>query len=370
MLNVKTFKSLLHKHYKQYPKLQLQDMVKLIYQNEFGGGHLIASEKDSMERLCKEHSELSSKEFNKLKPDLQNTMKYNLFEDIGNGLCRLHLSGLGSNDIDLATVNKFFVNTANSVKGDIKSFEEKLYVLIECCEEKSLPYSLEECKAYLDEYKSKGYLPVGHSKIFTSTYFPAYRIVKAEYKYFFEIFNSIDSLIRLNNTVNIAIDGNSGAGKSTLAELIRNVYDCNVFHMDDFFLRPELKTEERLKEVGGNVDYVRFRQEVIEGLQSGCEFQYRKYDCSKMAMNEYITVSPKKLNIIEGSYSMHPTLINFYNLKIFLHVDEEIQSMRILERNGAVMLKRFINEWIPLENQYFEVMNIKEQSDLVFTGRH
>ena len=35
--------------------------------------------------------------------------------------------------------------------------------------------------------------------------------------------------------VNVAVDGNSGAGKSTLADLIGDVYDCNVFHMDDFF---------------------------------------------------------------------------------------------------------------------------------------
>ena len=48
----------------------------------------------------------------------------------------------------------------------------------------------------------------------------------------------------------VAIDGNSGAGKSTLAALIADVYDCNLFHMDDFFLRPEQRTEERLKETG------------------------------------------------------------------------------------------------------------------------
>jgi uridine kinase len=194
------------------------------------------------------------------------------------------------------------------------------------------------------------------------------KMLKAKYKDYFEVFNRIDSLMKLHSTVSVAIDGNSGAGKSTLAELIGNVYDCNIFHMDDFFLTPELKTEERLKEVGGNVDYVRFRREIIEGLQRGCEFQYRKYDCAKNAMSEYITVTPKKLNIIEGSYSMHQTLIDFYNLKIFLHINRETQSQRILKRNGTAMHRRFLNEWIPLENQYFEKMKIRERSDLVFEG--
>ena len=36
--------------------------------------------------------------------------------------------------------------------------------------------------------------------------------------------------------------------------------------MDDFFLRPEQRTEERLKEVGGNVDRERFLEEVARPL--------------------------------------------------------------------------------------------------------
>ena len=169
--------------------------------------------------------------------------------------------------------------------------------------------------------------------------------------------------------VKVAIDGNAGAGKSTLASLIGGIYDCNIFHMDHFFLTPELRTEERLKEVGGNVDYVRFKQEVMEGLQSGREFEYRVYNCTKMALDKTISVKPKKLNIIEGVYSMHPTLIDSYDLKIFLEIDEEEQSRRILERSGAVMHRRFIEEWIPLENKYFDKMGIKEKGDLVFQGK-
>jgi uridine kinase len=172
--------------------------------------------------------------------------------------------------------------------------------------------------------------------------------------------------MKTKERINIAIDGNSGAGKSTLASLIGNVYECNIFHMDDFFLTPDLKTEERLKEAGGNVDYVRFKNEVIDGINSGLEFQYHKYDCKQMLMGQPVSVTPQKLNIIEGSYSMHPNLIDNYDLKIFLHIDEKEQSSRILERNGAYMHKRFLCEWIPLENRYFEELKIQEQSDLVF----
>lgn len=43
----------------------------------------------------------------------------------------------------------------------------------------------------------------------------------------------------------VAIEGGSASGKTTLGELLQNVYDCPVFHMDDFFLRPEQRTEAR-----------------------------------------------------------------------------------------------------------------------------
>ena len=44
-------KEILLAHLKQYPQMQLQDVVKLLYQSEFGGGHMITSHEKSLERL-------------------------------------------------------------------------------------------------------------------------------------------------------------------------------------------------------------------------------------------------------------------------------------------------------------------------------
>jgi uridine kinase len=336
--------------------MQLQDLIKLIYQNEFAGGHLIKNEIESLKLLTDETDSLL----------IRDTSKASAFEYIGNGLYRLYLTALKNSDVNLSTVNRFFIYTANNVNGTVHSFEEKTNALIQCCEDKLLPFSPQEAEAYLRNYKNMGYPPVSHSKAYKNAYSPAYRIVKKEFKQFFEIFRKIDYLMQADGSVTVAIDGKSGGGKSTLSALLSEIYDCNIFHMDDFFLRPELKTEERLNEIGGNVDYVRFKDEVIKGLKSKSEFRYQLYDCSKKALGEFISAVPKKLNIIEGVYSMHPTLINNYDLKIFLNISDKKQSSRILKRNGEFMHKRFINEWIPLENRYFNDMKIREQSDLVY----
>jgi len=182
-----------------------------------------------------------------------------------------------------------------------------------------------------------------------------------------DILNRIDNLLAEGKEITIAIDGNSGSGKSTLAHDLSKIYDCNVFHMDDFFLCPEQKTVKRIQEVGGNVDYERFKHEVLDKLKKNQEFKYQIYDCSQGRLTDYIKVSPKGLNIVEGVYSMHPTLRHYYDLKIFLCIDAETQSQRILERSGKYMLQRFLNEWIPLENEYFSKMRISEICDLVIT---
>jgi len=183
-----------------------------------------------------------------------------------------------------------------------------------------------------------------------------------------ELLARIDDLLVKKHIVIVAIDGNSGSGKSTFAEALADIYDSNIFHMDHFFLRPEQRTEERMKEVGGNVDYERFKKEVLDNIRKNVEFKYQIYDCKLGRLTDYIKVSPKKLNIIEGVYSMHPVLRGEYDLKIFMSIDAELQKQRILQRSGEYMLKRFLREWIPLENRYFSDMKIPEKCDFVINA--
>lgn len=175
----------------------------------------------------------------------------------------------------------------------------------------------------------------------------------------------IEQLLRKKQFVNVAIDGNSGAGKSTMSAFLKRKFVANVFHMDDFFLRPEQRTEERTLEVGGNVDYERFKVDVLDQLHLGKPFSYQVYDCSVERLTSVIDVQPKRLNIVEGVYSMHPALRDAFDYKIFLTIDPATQIARLRQRNGVEMLQRFKNEWIPLENRYFSELNIADLADIV-----
>ena len=172
---------------------------------------------------------------------------------------------------------------------------------------------------------------------------------------FFEIKQQIDAKLAQKEYVIVAIDGQCTSGKTTLASQLETLYDCNVFHMDDFFLRPEQRTADRFAEVGGNIDYERFQQEVLIPLQTQLPFSYRPFDCSTFTLAEPVSVTPRKLNIIEGTYSHHPYFGEPYDLKFLLHVDEATQRQRILQR-PAFLHQRFFEKWIPMENRYFAML--------------
>jgi uridine kinase len=347
---------ILLEHFKRYPEMQTADFAKLLYQNEFGGGHLISDRAESLERLKKECEALRALP----------ARREQAFEDIGGGLLRMNIRELGSLGISPETANGFFVETANLVTGSAEAFERKLDVFLQCCRDGKLPIDAGQAERYIRGLKRSGYPAVSHSEAYRGAYAPAYRVVKSVFRDYAEAFRRIDALLKENKTVSVAIDGNCGAGKSALASILSGVYDCNIFHMDDFFLRPEQRTQERLGEPGGNVDYERFADEVIAGLKSGRQFAYRAFECSKPALGEENSVTPKRLSIIEGSYSMHPSLAGFYDLRIFMQTGGREQTERIRSRSGEAMLKRFKEEWIPLEEKYFDAFGVKERCDIVF----
>ena len=180
------------------------------------------------------------------------------------------------------------------------------------------------------------------------------------------IVEQIKNLSDEKTPVVVAIDGRCASGKTTIAACLQEKLSCEVIHMDDLFLRPEQRTEERLKTPGGNVDYERFLEEVIIPLKQEEAFFYRPYDCHTQTLKAPVEVKGCPVILVEGSYSCHPCLYENYDLHIFLDVDKETQLQRIRLRNGEEMAKSFVQEWIPLEEAYFLVFNIKEKCELKY----
>ena len=163
--------------------------------------------------------------------------------------------------------------------------------------------------------------------------------------------------------VRLAIEGGSASGKSTLGALLEEIYGATVFHMDDFFLLPEMRTAERLGEPGGNVHRERFLTEVLLPLSRGEEVAYRRFDCSVREILPPVVKKPTRLTVTEGAYSTHPELRGFYNLTAFLDISPELQRERILRRNSPEVAEMHFSRWIPMEERYFSAFGTKKTCD-------
>lgn len=174
----------------------------------------------------------------------------------------------------------------------------------------------------------------------------------------------VERLLAEGRCAFVAIDGPCASGKTVFAASLHERFGGNVLHMDDFFLRPEQRTPERFAEPGGNVDRERFEAEVLKSLAAGKAVRYRPWDCHTGDFATSRSVEPAALTVVEGSYSMHPALRGYYDLTMCLIVDPS-ERLRRLEARNPRMLQRFIDEWIPLENRYFESTNTQGSADLL-----
>lgn len=175
---------------------------------------------------------------------------------------------------------------------------------------------------------------------------------------------NISGLIARGRAV-VAIDGNCASGKSTLANEIQCTFGGTVIHADSFFLPPDMRSEKRLSEPGGNFHYERFKSEVVDNLTSDMPFTYGVFDCRSGKVTDTVTVNEPALIIIEGSYCMHPKLEADYDLRIFCRTDYQTQLERITKRNGEDATVNFIEKWIPLENRYFDFFGIPDTCHII-----
>ncbi len=286
-------------------------------------------------------------------------------EPLDGAYCRVHLDYL-KEGLDSGTLAGLFALSAEPGRTDTALLEEKLSVMLELAEQGLLPFPAVEAADAADRWRQAGFPPCHHSDAFRQAYAPAYRLMKREYAHYLPLFARVDRMMREKDRVILAIEGGSASGKTTLGELIGRVYGCPVFHMDDFFLRPEQRTAERYAQPGGNVDRERFLEEVLAPLRQGQPVRYRRFDCQTFSLLPPVTVLPERLCVVEGAYSMHPDLAGYYDLSVFLDITPELQRRRILLRNGPEMAERFFSQWIPLEQLYFQAFGGKERCDMAF----
>lgn len=159
--------TILQTHAARYPKMEPTDAVKLLYQSEFGGGHLISNE-DACLAYLRVEWECTPKN-----PDAP------LVEDIGGGVIRVMLAAIPDADA-VKTLGRDFIRSAANVHGTREGFGKKLALLRRVTAEGKFAFSLAELEEYLSAYERAGYPAVSHSETYRRLYRPAYRVLRRE----------------------------------------------------------------------------------------------------------------------------------------------------------------------------------------------
>lgn len=162
--------SILTLHTKKYPLMQPCDAIKLLYQNEFGGGHIIRDAEQSLLQIKKEYASLSIV----MRSDIR-------FEEIGNHLIRFPLYALRQDFCTPEELNRIFIISSAKHKGTLSGFLNKIDVLKKYFSDLSFSFCKKDLERYLSQYEKDDYPMVSHSQTYRYAYKPAYRIVRKEY---------------------------------------------------------------------------------------------------------------------------------------------------------------------------------------------
>ena len=167
----------------------------------------------------------------------------------------------------------------------------------------------------------------------------------------------------------LALDGRCGSGKTTMAAALAEQFpDSIVLHTDDFYLPPADRLPGWEQTPCANMDLARLRDEVLAPARAGKPVLYRAYSCREGAYLPPRVLGPAPLVIVEGSYSHHPNLAPYYDIKVFVTCSAEEQMRRLRAREGKRYLN-FVQRWIPLEEEYFTDYAIERNAEMtVVTG--
>jgi len=365
-----------------HPATQPQDIIKQCYQAAFGAEHLLTDQDRARAYLEQEYASVPAN------PQLP------LYEIISSQVCRVNLGAWKQHDLPLEWLFRMFVASAN-ISFDRDEAIQLFLSYLDTADrlirngQLSVSFSASEWAEVLTAYRAQGICAIHHSEAYRQAEYPAYRILRYEYARLFPILESTAEHFRrcpqtatlskdtLSPSITadpvpciLAIDGRAASGKTTMADQLARILNAEVIHMDDFFLPPLLRTEKRLQIPGGNVHYERFAEEVLPHLHASAPFSYRRFDCSIMDYHGTRTIGDAPIRIVEGSYSHHPALDNYADIRVFSHVEPGRQMDRILRRNGPQMAEMFRERWIPMEESYFREYEIAASSQVIIDSTY
>ncbi|MCY3911593.1 MAG: (d)CMP kinase [bacterium] len=166
----------------------------------------------------------------------------------------------------------------------------------------------------------------------------------------------------------VGIDGPSASGKSSLAAGLAKVLPEAILVEGDDFYRPESDSNRSKIEIAGLFDLLRLESQVLIPHTEGRVLHYQRYDWNAGTLGGWATGVKGAPLIVEGIYSTHQTLRDYYDLRIWVTAQRAIRLARGLERDGEEARSMWVDVWMPAEDRYVAEQAPQDHAHLVLAG--
>jgi len=120
--------------------------------------------------------------------------------------------------------------------------------------------------------------------------------------------------------------------------------------------------------IGGNFDWPRLREQVLDPLRRGETARYDRYDWLEDDLANAHQVLPGRVVIVEGIYSSRRELAPLYDMRVWVDCPRELRLSRGLKRDGEAARGRWEDDWMPCEDRYIREHRPQEYADAIVNG--
>ena len=167
MKNTNKTRELLIEHYNTYPRLEVSDIFKFIFQSAFGCEHLVSSKERALNYIKEELKRVSGDEAPRV-------------DRLDGDYSRVYLSCL-NDKVTPEIMAKYFCLSAKIEPDGKEKLLEKIAVARELILNGAIPLSLSDFDELHEKWRDAGYPAIHHSASFREAYHPAYRVIANEY---------------------------------------------------------------------------------------------------------------------------------------------------------------------------------------------
>jgi uridine kinase len=113
---------------------------------------------------------------------------------------------------------------------------------------------------------------------------------------------------------------------------------------------------------------MRLRAQLLSPLLAGQAARYQVWDWDLDLGGEWVDVAPGRVVVIEGVSSTRAEVGAPWDLTIWVDAPRELRLARAVERDGAALLPRWLDEWMPSEEAYAARERPEQRVDLIVRG--